>query len=93
MFSVLSLNKLSCVVIRSPNVSLNVNLAEKGLGSPNTISRHFCLSKRIYGIFRSDTDAYVDEGCSALDEDEIELGCRKEDSNDEAEVCINFTAE
>ncbi|KAJ3754504.1 hypothetical protein EV360DRAFT_51522, partial [Lentinula raphanica] len=44
-------------IIRSPNVSLNVNLAEKGLGSPNTISRHFCLSKRIYGIFRSDTDA------------------------------------
>ncbi|KAJ3752062.1 hypothetical protein EV360DRAFT_29665, partial [Lentinula raphanica] len=44
-------------IIRSPNVSLNINLAEKSLGSDNTTRRHFCLSKRIYGIFRSDTDA------------------------------------
>ncbi|KAJ3833496.1 hypothetical protein F5878DRAFT_645902, partial [Lentinula raphanica] len=66
-------------IIRSPNVSYMVNLAEKGLGSDNTISRHFCLSKRIYGIFRSDTNAFVDEGYSALDEDEIELGCNRND--------------
>ncbi|KAJ3764714.1 hypothetical protein FB446DRAFT_623109, partial [Lentinula raphanica] len=44
-------------IIRSPNVSLVLNLAEKSLGSDNTTSRHFCLSKRIYGIFRADTNA------------------------------------
>ncbi|KAJ3761559.1 hypothetical protein EV360DRAFT_17893, partial [Lentinula raphanica] len=44
-------------IIRSPNVSLVLNLAEKSLGSDSTTSRHFCLSKRIYGIFRSDTNA------------------------------------
>ncbi|KAJ3816331.1 hypothetical protein F5880DRAFT_1619457, partial [Lentinula raphanica] len=77
-------------IIRSPNVSYMVNLAEKGLGSDNTISRHFCLSKRIYGIFRSDTNAFVDEGYSALDEDEIELGCNRNDpgSDDDEETGI-----
>ncbi|KAJ3755011.1 hypothetical protein EV360DRAFT_20162, partial [Lentinula raphanica] len=44
-------------VIRSPNVSLDINLFEKGLGSDNVTRTHYCLSKRIYGIFRSDTDA------------------------------------
>ncbi|KAJ3964192.1 hypothetical protein EV361DRAFT_812470, partial [Lentinula raphanica] len=44
-------------IIRSQKVSLNVNLAEKGLGSDNNSGRHFCLSKRIYGIFRADTNA------------------------------------
>ncbi|KAJ3816543.1 hypothetical protein F5880DRAFT_1512567, partial [Lentinula raphanica] len=75
-------------VIRSPNVSLVLNLAEKSLGSDNTTSRHFCLSKRIYGIFRADTNAYVDEGYSALDEDEIELGCRRDDHSEDEEVQV-----
>ncbi|KAJ3767157.1 hypothetical protein FB446DRAFT_607036, partial [Lentinula raphanica] len=44
-------------IVRSANVSLNVNLSEKHLGSDDTTRRHFCISKRIYGIFRSDTDA------------------------------------
>ncbi|KAJ3765660.1 hypothetical protein FB446DRAFT_605243, partial [Lentinula raphanica] len=44
-------------IIRSTNVSLNTNLREKGLGSDNSIHTHYCLSKRIYGIFRSDSDA------------------------------------
>ncbi|KAJ3831041.1 hypothetical protein F5878DRAFT_668005, partial [Lentinula raphanica] len=73
-------------IIRSPNVSLALNLKEKGLGSDDTVRRHFCLSKRIYGIFRSDTNAYVDEGYGALEEDEIELGCTNDDSDHEDEV-------
>ncbi|KAJ3768714.1 hypothetical protein FB446DRAFT_600009, partial [Lentinula raphanica] len=44
-------------IIRSPNVSLNLNLKEKGLGSDDTVRQHHCLSKRIYGIFRADTNA------------------------------------
>ncbi|KAJ3819693.1 hypothetical protein F5880DRAFT_1489270 [Lentinula raphanica] len=81
-------------IIRSTNVALDINLAEKGLGSDNTTRRHFCLSKRIFGIFRSDTDAFVDEGYSALNEDEIELGCSNDDSQHEDEVsaeCIATT--
>ncbi|KAJ3823457.1 hypothetical protein F5880DRAFT_1651579 [Lentinula raphanica] len=72
-------------IIRSPNVSLNLNLKEKGLGSDDTNRQHHCLSKRIYGIFRADTNAYVDEGYRALDEEEIELGCTTSDANDEDE--------
>ncbi|KAJ3823144.1 hypothetical protein F5880DRAFT_1482777 [Lentinula raphanica] len=75
-------------IIRSPNVSLEINLAEKGLGSDSTTRRHYCLSKRIYGIFRSDINAHVDEGYSALDEDEIELGCTRDDSDTDDEVCF-----
>ncbi|KAJ3967385.1 hypothetical protein EV361DRAFT_930974 [Lentinula raphanica] len=75
-------------IIRSPNVSLVLNLAEKSLGSNSTTSRHFCLSKRIYGIFRSDTNAYVDEGYTALDEDKIELGCRRDDQTEDEEVRV-----
>ncbi|KAJ3817406.1 hypothetical protein F5880DRAFT_1618305 [Lentinula raphanica] len=63
-------------VIRSSNVSLNINLYEKGLGTENTTRLHHCLSKRIYGIFRSDTDALVDEGYKALNEEEMEMGCQ-----------------
>ncbi|KAJ3825020.1 hypothetical protein F5880DRAFT_1455293, partial [Lentinula raphanica] len=44
-------------IIRSPNVALNINISEKGLGSDDTTRQHFCISKRIYGIFRSDSDA------------------------------------
>ncbi|KAJ3834204.1 hypothetical protein F5878DRAFT_697103 [Lentinula raphanica] len=72
-------------IIRSPNVSLNLNLKEKGLGSDDTVRQHHCLSKRIYGIFRADTNAYVDEGYTALDEDEIEFGCTHGDANDSDE--------
>ncbi|KAJ3964002.1 hypothetical protein EV361DRAFT_956396 [Lentinula raphanica] len=70
-------------IIRSSNVALDINLSKKSLGSDNTTRRHFCISKRIFGIFRSDSDAHVDRGFRALDEDEIELGCREENSDDE----------
>ncbi|KAJ3720455.1 hypothetical protein C8R42DRAFT_642892 [Lentinula raphanica] len=74
--------------IRSSNVSLSVNLFEKGLGSDNTVHTHHCISKRIYGIFRSDTDALVDEGYRALNETEIEFGCRRDADEDSAEMRV-----
>ncbi|KAJ3757313.1 hypothetical protein EV360DRAFT_71247 [Lentinula raphanica] len=75
-------------IIRSPNVSLNVNLFEKGLGSDDALHTHHCLSKRIYGIFRSDADALVYEGYRALNEAEIELGCRRDVDEDAAELRV-----
>ncbi|KAJ3737909.1 hypothetical protein EV360DRAFT_91111 [Lentinula raphanica] len=78
----------NATVIRSTNVSLNTNLREKGLGSDNSIHTHHCLSKRIYGIFRSDSDALVDEGYRALNEDEIELGCRGNGDEDARDTSV-----
>ncbi|KAJ3817290.1 hypothetical protein F5880DRAFT_1618421 [Lentinula raphanica] len=75
-------------IIRSPNVLLNVNLFEKGLGSNDALHTHHCLSKRIYGIFRSDADALVYEGYRALNEAEIELGCRRDVDEDAAELRV-----
>ncbi|KAJ3765481.1 hypothetical protein FB446DRAFT_760297, partial [Lentinula raphanica] len=74
-------------IIRSPNVSFNVNLFEKGLGSDDTVRTHRCLSKRIYGIFRCDADALVYEGHRALNEPEIEFGCNR-DVDEDAELRV-----
>ncbi|KAJ3816830.1 hypothetical protein F5880DRAFT_1512303 [Lentinula raphanica] len=74
-------------IIRSPNVSFNVNLFEKGLGSDDTVCTHYCLSKRIYGIFRCDADALVYEGYRALHEPEIEFGCNR-DVDEDAELRV-----
>ncbi|KAJ3718221.1 hypothetical protein C8R42DRAFT_723590 [Lentinula raphanica] len=81
-------SSLSQSAIRSSNVSLSVNLFEKGLGSDNTVHTHHCISKRIYGIFRSDSDALVDEGYRALNETEIEFGCRRDADEDSAEMRV-----
>ncbi|KAJ3830794.1 hypothetical protein F5878DRAFT_648218, partial [Lentinula raphanica] len=75
-------------IIRSRNVALNINLSEKGLGSDNVTHAHHCLSKRIYGIFRSDTDALVDEGYRALNETEIEMGCRGDADEDARDMRV-----
>lgn len=69
-------------VTRSQNISLKVNLKQLQLGSQDSEEEHFCLAKRIYGIFKSDIDAEVDQGYGVLNEEEIELDCINEDEED-----------
>ncbi|KAJ3755170.1 hypothetical protein EV360DRAFT_86146 [Lentinula raphanica] len=47
-----------------------------------------CLPNRVYGIFRSDTDALVDEGYRALNETEIEMGCRGDADEDTRDIQV-----
>lgn len=76
------------IVTRSQNISLKVNLKQLQLGSHDGKEEHFCLAKRIYGIFKSDIDAEVDEGYGILNEEEIEMDCADEE---EEEVCFVFS--
>ncbi|KAJ3922429.1 hypothetical protein F5877DRAFT_16041, partial [Lentinula edodes] len=44
-------------LIRNYPLEANVSLAEVYLGSDNTVRFHRCLSKRVYNMFRNDSDA------------------------------------
>ncbi|KAJ4465854.1 hypothetical protein C8R41DRAFT_728647, partial [Lentinula lateritia] len=60
-------------LIRNYPLEANVSLAQVYLGSNNTIRPHRCLSKRIYNMFRNDSDANLNT--HALEESEMEESC------------------
>lgn len=68
-----------------------MSLAQVYLGSNNTIRPHRCLSKRIYNMFRNDSDANLNT--HALEESEMEESCDDdEDRNDEEVIIMILTS-
>ncbi|KAJ3901848.1 hypothetical protein F5879DRAFT_991545 [Lentinula edodes] len=70
-------------LIRNYPLEANVSLAQVYLGSDDTIRPHRCLSKRIYNMFRNDSDANLNT--HALEEGAMEESCDDDDDNEEEE--------
>ncbi|KAK7035325.1 hypothetical protein VNI00_011856 [Paramarasmius palmivorus] len=69
--------------IRSTVTEALVNLKEVYLGNDDSTRIHRCIHKRVYGMFQSDVDARVYEGCSIFDEDLMEADCDPADGEEE----------
>ncbi|KAJ4491278.1 hypothetical protein C8J55DRAFT_486271 [Lentinula edodes] len=68
-------------IIRNYPLEANVNLAQAYLGMDDSIRPHRCLSKRLYIMFRHDSDANLN--VAALDEEEIEESCDELNDSDD----------